>query len=88
MAVKKFIPTLALALMAVSASGSVDLIQSLCACKPREVGESGSRKDWPGYRSGGIRWHYSIEEAKKIASFERKLVFWYHVAGDLDKEGC
>ena len=29
-----------------------------------------------------------IEEAVKIAQAEKKLVFWYHVAGDLDKEGC
>ena len=59
-----------------------------CECHPREVGASGSRVDWEGYRKGGIAWHYSIKEALKIAADEKKLVFWYHVAGDLDKEGC
>jgi hypothetical protein len=59
-----------------------------CTCHPREEGASGSRVDWEGYRKGGIAWHYSIDEALKIAAAEKKLVFWYHVAGDLDKEGC
>ncbi len=59
-----------------------------CKCHPREAGESGSRNDWEGYRDGGISWHYSIDEALKIAAAEKKLVFWYRVAGDLDKEGC
>jgi hypothetical protein len=59
-----------------------------CECKPREVGASGSKVDWPGYRNGGLKWHYSVDEAMKIAKDEKKLVFWYHVAGDLDKEGC
>ena len=59
-----------------------------CECHPREVGASGSRNDWEAYRKGGIAWHYSINEALKIAQDEKKLVFWYHVAGDLDKEGC
>jgi len=59
-----------------------------CNCHPREVGASGSRNDWDGYRKGGITWHYSIDEALKLAKDEKKLVFWYHVAGDLDKEGC
>jgi hypothetical protein len=63
-------------------------IRPLCECMPREVGLSGSRKDWPGYRKGPMAWHSSIDEALKIARFEQKLVFWYHVAGDLDKEGC
>jgi hypothetical protein len=59
-----------------------------CACHPREVGAAGSRNDWECYRKGGITWHYKVEEALKIAKAENKLVFWYHVAGDLDKEGC
>ena len=59
-----------------------------CDCHPRDVGASGSRNDWEGYRKGGIAWHYAVDEALKIAKAENKLVFWYHVAGDLDKEGC
>ena len=59
-----------------------------CACHPRDVGASGSTKDWTGYRNGGIEWHYSVDEALKIAKEKKKLVFWFHVAGDLDKEGC
>lgn len=58
-----------------------------CKCEPREAGQSGSKVDYPlGAR--GIRWHRSIEEAKAIAAYEGKLVFYFHVAGDLDKEGC
>lgn len=63
-------------------------IRPLCECTPRGVGQSGSWNDWPGYRKGPIAWHYSVDEALKIARFDQKLVFWYHVAGDFDKEGC
>ena len=59
----------------------------LCSCKPREVGASGSRVNWSGYTKS-IRWHYSIDEAMKIARAEGKLVFWQQIIGDLDKEGC
>jgi len=59
----------------------------LCTCKPREVGPSGSRVDWSGYRKG-IDWHYSVDEATRLADYDKKLVFWFHLAGDLDKEGC
>ena len=70
---------------AISAAGLDDA--PVCACKPREVGGSGSRNDWAGYRKE-IAWHYSVEEALKFARAENKMVFWYHVVGDLDKEGC
>jgi len=56
-------------------------------CKSREVGASGSRVDWDGYTKS-VRWHYSIEEALKIARAEGKMVFWQQIVGDLDKEGC
>ena len=58
-----------------------------CRCARREVGESGSRVDWPGY-GRGVRWHTSVEEGRALARREGKLLFVYHVAGDLDKEGC
>lgn len=61
--------------------------QALCTCVRREVGESGSRRDWEGYRRG-ITWHTSIHEAMKLAEARDKLVFWFQLAGDLDKEGC
>ncbi len=83
--IAKFIPLVLLVGAAVSSAQEEAL--SLCACKPREVGSSGSRKDWEGYRKG-IAWHYEVDEAMKIAQAGKKLVFWYHVAGDLDKEGC
>lgn len=88
MAVLKFtwVPLVLLTLSMVSAQDRG--IRPLCECQPREVGESGSLIDWPGYRKGPIAWHYSIDEALKIARYDQKLVFWYHVAGDLDKEGC
>jgi len=59
----------------------------LCSCKPREVGASGSRVNWDGYTKS-IKWHYSIDEALRIARAEGKLVFWQQIVGDLDKEGC
>ena len=59
----------------------------ICKCKPRDIGDSGSRKDWDGFRKD-IKWHYSVDEALKIAQAEGKMIFWYHVVGDLDKEGC
>jgi len=64
-----------------------DSANSICTCKPRQVGASGSRVDWEGYGKG-VRWHYSVDEAMKIAKDQNRLVFWYHVVGDLDKEGC
>lgn len=78
----RFIPLLLAAAPLVSAGQ-----ENLCRCVPREVGASGSRKNWEGY-SKGVRWHYEIDEALKMAQAEGKLVFWYHVVGDLDKEGC
>ena len=80
----------ALSLLSVAGAlvaGSPD--RAICECKPREVGDGGSRKDWEGYsRDKGIRWHYSVDEAMRLARAEGKLVLWYHVVGDLDKEGC
>jgi len=64
-----------------------DPVRPACECKPREVGASGSRQDWKDYRKG-IDWHYSVDEAARLAAFDKKLVFWFHLAGDLDKEGC
>lgn len=80
----RVVPVLLLAGLAVSAQEG---LHPLCACKPRDVGPSGSRVNWDGYAKS-IQWHYSVEEALKIARAEGKLVFWYHLAGDLDKEGC
>jgi hypothetical protein len=77
---------LALLLLSTPLAAGLDE-KAVCRCKPRKVGDSGSRKDWDGYRKG-IVWHYSVEEAMKIARAENKMVFWYHVVGDLDKEGC
>ena len=74
-------------LVGFSLSAAQEEAHPLCACKRREVGASGSRHDWDGYRKE-IRWHYSVAEAMKIARAEGRLVFWYQVSGDLDKEGC
>ena len=85
MGARNALVTLALGLSLLSAAPQEN---HPCKCHPREAGASGSRNDWPGYRNGGLKWHYSVDEAMKIAKDEKKLVFWYHVAGDLDKEGC
>ena len=82
----QFVPTVLIGLVMVSAHQQS--VKPVCTCAPREVGQSGTRNDWEGYRKAGIAWHYSVDEAMKIAQAEKKLVFWYHVAGDLDKEGC
>ena len=76
-----------LLLAAVPIASAQDASTPLCACKPREVGPSGSRNDWEGYRKA-ISWHHSVEEAMKIARAEGKMVFWQQIVGDLDKEGC
>jgi hypothetical protein len=81
----KFIPLILLSGVAVSSAQEAS--NPLCSCKPREAGASGSRVDWDGY-SKTVRWHYSVEEALKIARAEGKMVFWQQVVGDLDKEGC
>ncbi len=77
--------TALLLLAAVVADTSIRL--TVCACKRREVGDSGSKVDWEGY-SKGVRWHRSLDEAKAMARERRKLVFHFQVVGDLDKEGC
>ena len=77
-----------IALMSLALASAAPQEDHPCKCHPRETGASGSRTDWEGYRKGGIAWHYSIDEALKIAKAQKKLIFWYHVAGDLDKEGC
>lgn len=79
--------TLSLIATLVLAAAAQEEGRPKCECKPRDVGASGSRKDWAAYRKG-IDWHYSVDEAARIAEFEKKLVFWFHLAGDLDKEGC
>jgi hypothetical protein len=76
----------ALALLA-GAAWAGDGADAECRCARREVGESGSRVDWEGYRRG-VRWHTSVEEARALAKKRGQLLFVYHVAGDLDKEGC
>lgn len=81
----KFVPLILLSGFAVSSAQEAS--HPLCACKPREIGASGSRVNWDGY-SKAVRWHYSVEEAVKIARAEGKMVFWQQVVGDLDKEGC
>jgi hypothetical protein len=81
----QFIPFVLLTGIAISSAQEDP--HPLCACKPREVGASGSRVDWDGYAKS-IRWHYSIDEAMKIARAEGKMVFWQQIVGDLDKEGC
>lgn len=77
-----------IALVSLALMSAQEPVDHPCKCHPREEGASGSTKDWEGYRKGGITWHYSVDEALKIAKAQKKLVFWYHVAGDLDKEGC
>ena len=87
----QFLPTLLVAVALIPSTHSMSVIPqpspAPCRCAPRDVGESGSRKNWEGY-GNGIRWHYSIREAMRIAEAENKHVFWLHVSGDLDKEGC
>lgn len=77
---------LALALgMLVSCSEAIP--PTRCQCTPRKVGQSGSRIPWPEYNQG-IHWHTSLEEAQRMAGEQKKLVFYFLVVGDLDKEGC
>jgi hypothetical protein len=74
-------------LTGLAVSSAQDPPHPLCSCKPRPIGASGSRVDWDGYTKS-VRWHYSIDEALKIARAEGKLVFWQQIVGDMDKEGC
>ena len=88
MKLRRLSPFIPLALLTgLAVSSAQDAAHPFCACKPREVGASGSRVDWDGYAKT-LRWHTSIEEALRIARAEGKMVFWQHVVGDLDKEGC
>lgn len=45
----------------------------------------GVRADEVG-RGGKVRWHASLEKARAAAREKGKLVFYYHVAGDLENE--
>jgi hypothetical protein len=74
-------------LLAALAVSDTDAGLTPCRCKPREVGDSGSKVDWEGYTKG-VRWHRSLDEARAMARERSKLVFHYQVVGDLDKEGC
>lgn len=58
-----------------------------CRCERREVGASGSKKDWSGYGKGVV-FHTSVDEARAMAREQGKLVYVFHLIGDLDKEGC
>lgn len=35
-----------------------------------------------------MKWESSLAEAQKIARKEKKLILYYVLVGDLDKEGC
>ncbi len=35
-----------------------------------------------------VKWHASVEEARQTAVHEKKLLFVYHLVGDLDQEKC
>lgn len=37
---------------------------------------------------GLVNWHRSVEEAREAAWKEGKLLFVYHLVGDLDREKC
>jgi len=88
MAIRRLSQILPLVLLSgLAVSSAQEAARPACECKPREVGASGSRQNWKDYLKG-IDWHYSVDEAARIAAFEKKLVFWFHLAGDLDKEGC
>lgn len=76
----QFIPTLVL-VGAATAFPTVPVQES-----PAKAAQEARRVDKGPARSkiGGIAWYASVDDAMKIAQREGKLLFWYHVAGNLD----
>lgn len=58
-----------------------------CGCKPPDDSRSLSRKPWGGYRRG-ILWHTDLAEAKTMAQKAHRLILYYQIVGELNKEGC
>ena len=36
----------------------------------------------------GVRWYRSLEEAKKVAAKNGRLIMLHQLVGDMDREGC
>ena len=49
--------------------------------------KEGVPSKWKLYNKG-VRWYDSLEEAKKVAAREGKLIMLHQLVGDMDKEGC
>ncbi len=55
--------------------------RAACMCGPD------APSTWGPYNRH-VRWHRSLDEARSLAEDQGKLVFTYHVVGNLDDEGC
>jgi hypothetical protein len=49
--------------------------------------DNGTPKKWKNYNKG-VRWYDSLEEAKRVAAREGKLIMLHQLVGDMDKAGC
>ncbi len=58
-----------------------------CGCAPPAGHNKASRLAWSGYQTG-VFWHSDLAEAKEIAARSEKLVLFFQIAGDMNKEGC
>ena len=56
-------------------------------CPPRKVKPPKPTATWPLYQKG-VQWEESLEQAQALAKKEGKLVFYYHIVGDMDRAGC
>ncbi len=69
---------------ALSAAFSFLLLPALSA---QDCCRDGEPAEWKLYNKG-VRWYDSLEEAKKVAAREGKLIMLHQLVGDMDKEGC
>ncbi len=58
-----------------------------CGCAPPDAANARSAKRWINYQKG-IFWHTDLVEARSLAAASSRLILYYQIAGDMNKNGC
>ena len=66
---------------------TVGVLAMAFAGTPASAGEGDGEDDWELYNKG-IKWESSLGDAATRAEKEGKLIVYFPMVGDLNKEGC
>ncbi len=65
----------------------MSILLAMACLAAQDCCSANTPKPWPGYDEA-VRWEKSLDEAQKKARAGKKLILYYVLVGDLDKEGC